>query len=177
MIAAVLALAVPAGNVPQTKFELFEMRRAIAPADRVGARKAGLLCLPAGALRWSDIDPGSDAINRAVARGFSTGGVRDPFTVPSSATFKVSGEIVGVDVSACLAETGLKRKLGGRKTSKVSGAISVRWRVFDIASQRVVYDQTSISPFEATGGNASAQDQVAAVIERSAREVAHKVAP
>lgn len=113
------------------------LRNELSGADRIGAKRTGVLCAPAGALLWSDVAPDRVAVAERVATALSGAGYIATLSTdaPSSsgpaipAARRVTITVTGADIDACVPQHGWFRMMGGRKSLKARGSIALRWRV------------------------------------------------
>ena len=111
----------------------------IAMGTTVGAKRAGLLCMPDGTARWRDFDPpGAATLTRTVAaalraRQIEVSGDDDviygPASDPPRRIVRVS--LLGAELTLCRTKFGIAGQ-------RVRGTLTVRWEEFDRAARRSV---------------------------------------
>ncbi len=127
-------------------FAVGALRTELTADDKVGRKKAGLICAPAGALRWRDVEPSGSKVAAAVARAVRDAGVamdapdaddwlgyRAPMT-----GYRLIGDVLGVDASACVPAYGLARKVDHGQRLKGEGRMRVEWRIYRLADRKEI---------------------------------------
>ncbi|PAX09701.1 hypothetical protein CKY28_02940 [Sphingomonas lenta] len=137
MVAVSLAILSSGAAAAQTStsYVVAPIRSELSGSDTVGALRSGLICAPAGKLRWSDVahDPARAA--RLVATTLGERGVRadmpadDRIGSPPVGERRIVGDVIRLEASACLKQYGLLRKLSPKRSMSGRGEIAIRWRV------------------------------------------------
>lgn len=137
---------------PAPSYYVFAVDASFGARDKIGAKRAGLLCVPAGPLRWRDVDDGGishlsamlgAALNRAGLHALSRD--RDVFeTGGPDADYRLVVTIKGIDASVCAPHWGL----GGKRAYDGRGRITLRWQVYSRATRAIVDDWEVQSAFE-----------------------------
>ncbi len=114
----------------QDGYSLLSIDDAVQPTDSIGPLKKGFACLPAGALRWSDIarPPESillDKARRALVPNTQTMSETLPSSSASTARYEVTFKLKSVTMRLCVAGLGFGQKPRGR------GSIVVDADTFD----------------------------------------------
>ncbi|MGJ3649748.1 hypothetical protein ACLB0R_14915 [Sphingomonas sp. GlSt437] len=157
-LAALLAGVIAANPIsaqalpPAPSYYIFAVDASFGPRAKIGAKRAGLLCIPAGPLRWRDVDNGGvshlgamlgAALNRAGLHALSRD--RDVFeTGGPDADYRVVVTIKGIDASVCAPHWGL----GGKRAYDGHGRIALRWQVYSRATRAIVDDWETQSTFQ-----------------------------
>ena len=118
-----------------TSYVVAPIRSELSGSDTVGALRSGLICAPAGKLRWTDVahDPARAA--RLTAATLADVGIRadmpadDRIGSPPAGERRLVGDVVRLSASACLKQYGLLRKLSPKRSMSGRGEIAIRWRV------------------------------------------------
>ena len=137
LIALTMVAAQP-GELAGLPLSVVPVRTELDADDRIGARRTGLLCAPAGATRWRDaaFEPlaAADAVATSLqARGIDAATVEDAADRPATrpARRRLTVVVTAAHVDACVPQHGLVRLVGGRRQLKASGSITLHWRVAD----------------------------------------------
>lgn len=135
--AASLALLASEAATAQSpvSYVVAPVRSELSGSDTVGALRSGLICAPAGKLRWSDLahDPVREA--QLVATTLNELGIRadlpadDRIGSAPAGERRIVGDVVRVTASACVKQYGLLRKLSSKRSMSGRGEIAIRWRV------------------------------------------------
>lgn len=134
-------------------FAMAPVRFALHGDDRIGARRSGLLCTPAGSLLWREVGAdGQGLAARAGARLQAAGTIlavanadRMDSGVPAS-RFRIVATVEHLAMNGCMPWRGFNvGKVRG--PVKGSGRIVVTWRVFDVASRELASKVASCQDF------------------------------
>jgi len=122
---------------PLETYSIASVRYELEPSQKIGAAKAGMLCLPAGSVRWNDLaKPDRDALVERLETSFGAAGLpfdqkNDPiFADASSARYRLRLIIESVKLSLCTGGFG-----SFHLKPKGSGTATIRWEIFDRESQ------------------------------------------
>lgn len=140
--AALVAKPSTLGDAGRAVYVVAPVRSAVANDERIGARRTGQLCLPAGSTRWSDVSLDPVGVAEAVASALTDRGLRaltndDLAGEPlpgGSARQRLTITVTFAHIDTCVPQHGLVRLVGGRGKLKASGSLKVRWRVVDVTS-------------------------------------------
>ena len=174
---AALLLSDPAVAQQRPRFTLAEVRYDIAADTVVGARRSGLLCTPAGKLRWNAVSPDRRALTDRLSAALHDAGLdakitnEDDFDREVRTPFRVTMTIERAKGSACVPWMGLK--VGKTARQKIAGEIDTVWRVFDQKRRVLVLKAAFCTRFKAESDTG---DAVASVIFRLAPMVAGSIA-
>lgn len=134
------------------------VRSELAASADVGKRRAGVLCAPAGKLRWSDLAPDAEHAATLVARTFREAGMdaetpaydrlgRDA----GASTTRILADVVALDLSLCVKQSGLARLVDSRRAARGRGVITVRWRTYDAGTRRLLSTREICPRFKVDG--------------------------
>lgn len=145
-------------GAPEPAYSLAPFRLKFAATDKIGRRRSGLICAPAGGLQWSEVDPGRERLVEAARGALRQEGV-DVF-VPNDldredgvirGRQRIYGTVLALRLDACSPQWGWTRVLGRGRTWKGSGALRVKWRVYDAVSRAQVAVLETCNTFESDG--------------------------
>lgn len=137
-IAALASTAVSAAaDGPRAlPIEVMNLRSSIEPSEVVGARRTGRLCGPAGSTRWSDAAPeptrlADKVVERLRADGHEAMTTEEADDLPEQAARRrrLTLTVSAARIDACVPQHGLVRLVGGRRSLKVQGTVTVHWRL------------------------------------------------
>lgn len=120
----------------KTVFGVTSVSFDIAAGDRVGVRRSGSFCLPAGTIGWRDAKPDMNDARETIASASRDAGVAvrapdNPFGQGASGVDRaIVVRVKAVHLSACVPPGGLGRLLNRSRVVRGSGQIAVAWRVF-----------------------------------------------
>jgi hypothetical protein len=157
-------LAGATGNVPDKppavgdKHPLYSVAKIDFEIDRnrkVGRKKAGLACLPAGGLRWRDVSQpkDSDLISAVSTALIKTGQdvampIDDVFRLaPIKTPYLIAGIIKDVSLNVCMPKWGVFGT-GNKDWLKGAGALTVEWTIYSYAKKSAIQTITIEQPFE-----------------------------
>lgn len=153
-----------------------EVRYDIRADDVVGARKSGLLCVPAGKLHWNMVSPDRRGLTDRLSAAMRAAGLdakltsEDDFDREVRTPFRISVTVEAAHISACGPWLGLK--IGKAARQKVMGEIATTWRVFDQKRRVLVVKAAFCTRFKAE----SDTDALTEVFLKLASTVAKRVA-
>ena len=140
LAAALALLGAAAGAEPLLTVDAITDRL---EADRaIGARRSGMLCTPAGKVRWRDAAPRSEGTRLVLATALAERGAavtipsRDDFDGRVHTRYRIDLEIVDVRLDTCVPWRGIR--VGGQARLKATGQVAAIWRVFDQKQHRLV---------------------------------------
>ncbi len=158
------AQTTPPASLHGEAFAVGALRTELSAEDAVGHKKAGLICAPAGTLRWRDVEPAGPKARAAVARAVRGAGVaieaQDAddwldYRAPTTG-YRLIGNVVGMQASACVPAYGLARKVDHGQRLKGEGRMRVEWRIYRLADRKEIartetcaafrFDQTKMQP-------------------------------
>ncbi|WP_156442739.1 hypothetical protein [Sphingomonas sp. CCH9-E2] len=122
--------------------------------QKIGKKKSGLMCLPAGSWYWKDV--GFDA--EAEANGIIETLRLQRISVQQGAEFgadassselRLRASILNFSMDGCV-PWALTRGLGGGKPFRGAGSIEVRWELYSASLERVVWEFTQRTQLEAS---------------------------
>lgn len=158
------------------RFTVAEIRYDLRAEDVVGARKSGLLCTPAGKLRWTMVSPERQALTDRLSAAMRAAGLdakltsEDDFDREVRTPFRIAVTVESAHLSACGPWMGLK--LGKTARQKIAGEIATTWRVFDQKRRVLMVKAAFCTRFKAE----SDRDALTDVILRLAPIVARRIA-
>jgi len=124
-------------------------------SQRIGGRRAGLVCLPAGSFKWSDARTGLIEARSAIATVLhdqmpdTVDAADDPFSDEHGATrYKIIATLDDVSLNACVRNWGLAAKLKHNHALSGRGHIAVTWQVFDRTTRSSVAHSTIVTDFD-----------------------------
>ena len=152
------------------QIEIVTVRSVLTAAEKIGARRTGQLCLPAGSTLWSDAAPDWAGVADAVASAMrsrdlntTTSAAGDDGPPPAVPRRRLSIVISAAHLDACVPQHGLVRLVGGRRKLKVSGTITVRWRLTDPTGEMPVTERETMPILSASDAH-SLPDAVTQII-------------
>jgi hypothetical protein len=95
----------------------------------VGARRAGMLCLPAGQTLWREVAPAPDRATRGIAAalreaGFAITQAGDlQAAAPSASRYRIVATVLTASISVCESKVGIARAMLGRGSVKAKGTL------------------------------------------------------
>ena len=142
-------------NRPNQPFAVGAVLTEVAGDAKVGSKHAGLICAPAGALRWREVEPSGAKSAGAATRVIRDAGVpvvaqdADDWieTRAPSTGYRLIGAVVGVKASVCSPAFGIGRALDHSKRLKGEGRMRVEWRIYRLADHQVVARTETCAPF------------------------------
>ena len=132
--AALIAATPVAAQVPPSAYVVLPLRSEIANTERVGPKKTGVFCGPAGSVTWAEAAPEPLSTARDVAAALSAAGLParelDQLgeTVPAMSS-RLAVTVMAARIEACVPSRGMFRLAGGRRKLKAEGFLTLRWRV------------------------------------------------
>lgn len=120
------------------------LRSEIAGDAKVGSRRSGALCVPAGKVQWRDVSPDARDTAAAVARVLARRAevfVPGPEVLDEGAPpgrYRIVPTVTAAALKACLPEWGIAKWGDKDRRIKASGTVTVQWRVFDTQSRAQV---------------------------------------
>ena len=174
---AALLLAAPSAAAEPT-YAVAYAKTDFHKGEKIGLKKAGLLCLPNGPVRWGRGDFFVDAqelsaevgeslarrgvkISPAAAAGFGQAGTE-------AATHLIGLTITGARFDLCAPRWGL----GDRSRLRGTGRLTARWEVFSKAEQKIVV--TAVTEQSVTTEAEDFAALVGSLIDRSSEEFARR---
>ena len=127
-------------------FSVGALRTELTADDKVGHKRAGLICAPAGVLRWREVEPPGTRARAAVARAVRDAGVAIDapdaddwldYRAPGTG-YRLIGDVVGMEANACVPAYGLARKVDHGQRLKGEGRMRVEWRIYRLADRKLV---------------------------------------
>jgi len=111
------------------------------PLDKIGALRAGLICLPKGAVRWRDVARPTDAdVVRALSVALAAKGLPAAMPpdilfsdAPPSTTYRIKVIVEAVRLRLCVAGSSLVKQ-----TPSGKGSVVVRWETYDRVERTLV---------------------------------------
>lgn len=156
MIALALAVAVAAAPPPAQR-GVYSVRFALPGGARIGNKRSGALCLPAGSWRMGDFRQDESGFARAIEAALRAAGrpVRrssDPeFGVQAPTTeWRLSAEVTALVLNSCTAWGPTRRMIGDSGRLRGAGTITVRWRLYATAARAVVREGETTARFDLT---------------------------
>jgi hypothetical protein len=156
-VAAAIAL-LAAAPPPEPTFAIGRLKADLPGNLVIGRARSGLICGPAGALRWRDASPGlMDASHRAAAAMHGAGldvAVPDPDVMEGEderTLIRIVPTLAAIHMNACTAWRGVKLS-ASQGSVKASGRIAVIWRAYDWRTQRLRLKVTSCTDFNIDHG-------------------------
>jgi hypothetical protein len=148
--------------------------------EKIGLKKAGLLCLPNGAVRWGKgdfyVEPAELVAN--VGAGLAKSGLSLPEAAASRfgpAASEAASHLIGFRITSgrfdvCARKWGL----GDRSRLRGTGRVTARWEVFSKAEQKVVLTTATEQSLTSEAEDFAAL--LEGLIDRSAEEFVRKAA-
>lgn len=158
------------------RFTLAEVRYDIAADDVVGARRSGLLCTPAGKLRWNAVSPERRKLTDRLAAAAHDAGLdvkltsEDDFDREVRTPFRVAVTVERAKMSACVPWMGLR--VGRTAKLRAAGEIDTVWRVFDQKRRILVFKAAFCTRFKLESDSG---DVVGGVLAKIAPAVARRI--
>lgn len=143
---ALLAQAAPSVDRGDEPLTVGTFRTELVGDDKVGRRRAGLICAPAGALRWREVEAVGAKASAAAARAIRDAGVTidapdaDDWLdhrAPSTG-YRLVGDVVGLDATVCAPAYKIIRSLDHGRRLKGEGRMRIEWRIYRLADHQVV---------------------------------------
>ncbi len=175
-VALALFLSDAAAAQERSRFTVAEVRYELRADDVVGARRSGLLCTPAGKLRWTMVAPDRRALTDRLSAAMREGGLdakltsEDDFDREVRTPFRITVTVESAHFSVCGPWMGLK--VGKTARQKIAGEIATTWRVFDQKRRVLVMKAAFCTRFKAQ----SDSDALTGVFLRLSPIVAKRVA-
>lgn len=138
MLVALLGYDAALADPPDTIYSVVRIGSALGDDDKVGSRRAGLMCLPQGVLRWSDLaSAGSMDQREAVQDVLEDAGLAVTPLGEASETgvrgrrhLRVRGTVIAAAFSLCAKHWGL----GNGKALSGDTGLDIEWRAESLAS-------------------------------------------
>lgn len=162
---------------------LGEVRDALRSDVKVGSKRAGLVCAPAGSLRWRDVAPRMASTRVAIARALKDSGVAIEGPTDdwldyriSAGGFRLIPAITALDMRACLPSYGIARKLGSNHRLKGEGVMQVEWRIYRMADRQIVARTVICAAFAFDAPGLSLEEASEQGLVANARLIGHELA-
>lgn len=122
--------------------------------QKIGKKRTGLLCVPAGSWYWKDVgfEPAAQdigIINALRSRGLVVQNGAEFGADASRSELRLRGSISGFSMDACV-PWAATRGLAGGKPFRGTGYIDVRWELYSRSKERVVWEITQRSEINAS---------------------------
>jgi len=154
------------------------------PSRRIGSKRGGLVCLPAGRFTWSDARAGFDdarVVIASVLRDQTPDRVDapdDPFSDERGATrYKIVATLDDVTLNACVRNWGLAAKLAHSHALSGHGHLKVTWDVFDRITRASTAHSTIETDFDLPNDTEDAAAALTAGLKLNAGEFARQQWP
>lgn len=177
-----LTIAMPAIAAPTPGAERYAMGAVKADfkaRQRIGTKRAGLVCLPAGSFLWSDARAGLDNASASVATILHDAApavvdtADDPFSDEAGATrYKIVATIVDFQLTGCVRNWGMAARLSHKHALSGRAHLSVGWDVFDRTTRAKAEHQTIDTEFDLTSDVDDAAEALSEGLKRNAAEFA-----
>lgn len=175
------AVAVGRGaDQPSAIFSVAPLKVELDDAGIIGRRRAGLICAPAGAIRWRDVGLNGAEGAAAIAAGLHDAGVpvQDPETdtdlpAPRAGGYRLVARLTEVRLQVCSPQWGAMRLIERKHTLKGEGFLKVDWRIYDVAARKLL-KETSVETTMALSGSTST---LAGAVRVGLAENAGRLAP
>jgi hypothetical protein len=125
------------------------------PSRRIGSKRAGLVCLPAGTFKWSDARAGMGDARATIADVLReqapavVDAADDPFSDERGATrYKIVATVQDFKLDACVRNWGLAARFAHRQPLSGHGHVEVMWDVFDRTTRASIAHSTIASDFD-----------------------------
>lgn len=149
----------------------------VAGSRKVGRRRAGVFCLPAGVVRWNDlVIPNAEQLEQAMMAEFEQDGdVRIIQTYrlaqhSPQAVLAMRGKITKANVSLCV--PGLDLGIAIQPAVKGNGSITIEWEVWSENTKTLIKRETVESSFNFRNEDPRRSPEVLAnAIAESARSI------
>lgn len=132
---AALITATPATPTGAPRFTVSEVEYKLTADTRIGAKRSGLLCLPAGRLLWKEAAPPARALKGMIVAEARVAGLDvvipsdDDFSDAVRTPYRIKATVERVAMNACIPWRGIR--VGEQARLKVAGGIETVWRIFD----------------------------------------------
>jgi hypothetical protein len=132
-------------NGSSTTFSLAPVRYAVEPRQRLGDKKAGLLCFPNGSLSFRDLTlPSPEELTRDVSHKLVLAGLNVAAPDPAGfgndgAAYRIVATVVNIDLSVCAKRWGL----GDGSTVRGRAVVTIDWAVYGRQSRERLASATS----------------------------------
>ncbi len=141
---------------------ILPLRSSLDQDQKIGKKKTGLLCVPAGSWYWKDVgfEPGAHdqgIIETLRARGVSVQKGAEFGVGASSSELHLRASVLSFSMDACV-PWALTRRVAGGNPFRGSGSIQVRWELYSKSLERVVWEITQRSELKASPNVKTAQD-------------------
>lgn len=169
-ILTVIVLISPAPSIaePLARYTVADVRDDL-PADAViGRKRSGLLCTPAGSMRWSSIAPDRKAMIETVSLRARDAGLHvkvpsaDDFNQEIRTRFRITATIEKAHLNVCVPWMGLR--IGKQPRVRASGEIASVWRVFDQTRHILVARVSFCTRFKREVDSPEVSDAVLAIL-------------
>jgi hypothetical protein len=151
-VLAALLSAAPAMAQDRPRFTVTEVRYDVLADAVVGARRSGLLCTPAGKLRWTAVAPDRRRLTDRLSAALHDAGLDvrissdDDFDREVRTPLRITVTLERARVSACVPWMGLR--VGKAAKQRASGEIETVWRVFDQKRRILVFKAAFCTAFK-----------------------------
>lgn len=144
-----------------------------APETALGPRKAGLMCLPNGKVRWGDLGPvGPNELQDMLARQLRNLGIIivSADIAPTSGGDRVSAQIDSLHINGCARKWGL----GKQRALSGTGTIGVSWTISsgEVSSVNRFHTESAFA-FDQTKGDSILAKAFEAVATAGAPQLRH----
>lgn len=135
VIAALIGAATPAMAAPPPRFTASEVEYKLTAETRIGAKRSGLLCMPAGKLLWKEAAPAAGALKAIIAAEAHAAGLDimipsdDDFSDAVRTPYRITVTVERVMMNACFPWQGIR--VGKQARLAAAGSSGVVWRIFD----------------------------------------------
>jgi hypothetical protein len=189
--AAVVALALipfapviaqaPASTRTPDRYTLGTVKADFKAGRRLGSKRAGLVCLPAGSFKWSDARAGLTDATTALATVLHdhapaiVAASDDPFNDERAATrFKLVATIEDFTLNGCVKNWGLAAKVRHNHALSGRAHLSVAWDVFDRTTRAKADHVVVDTDFDLPPDTDDATDALLAGLKLNARQFAQQ---
>ena len=176
MRCAALALALfscPAFAAPPARVYVVErLGDSIGADDSIGPKRAGLMCLPNGHIRWRDLMPGERADRRDIVEdALEDAGLPIVSGAPSATRrqFRVRGLVTEASASLCARQ----QLIGDKAALSGTAHVTIEWRVEDVADPVSSRRHVSTITRSIAGKDAASASTIGrALVSEAARDLA-----
>lgn len=152
-----------------------QLRSELALETRLGSKRTGVLCVPAGSVVWADAAPDPTRGAAAIVSALNAAGLSARLTEETidlgGSWRRLTATIVAVRLDACVPQQGLLRALGGRKKLKAGGTVTVRWRIAEPGAANATVEWESVEPVAATTATQTLESVILSGLTRSAHSL------
>ncbi len=170
---ALALLPFPAIAAPPLRVYVVErLGDGIGADDSIGPKRAGLICLPSGHIRWRDLVPGERADRREIVQDALEDAGLPILSTASASTrrqFRIRGLVTEASANLCARQ----QLLGDSAALSGTARLTIEWRIEDVADPGTSRRHVSAVDRKIAAGNAASAGTIGrALIGDAARDLA-----